>query len=167
MKKPTEYQKFHSGSTSALLVWQGSQSILGVYKYMIAALIFVISMAAIIQFAIFSWRAVLLASSTEPLSAVMNSALDPITGNLSGRDFRAVSALNQICPDLNPKSRDLGHVQLYFRVLNFLNAVSRAILPACSHWSQREMAACTHYAAVIVDHRLQQNRALLADINSY
>lgn len=134
---------------------------------MIAALIFVISMAAIIQFTIFSWRAVLLSSNAEPLSKAMNSALDPISGDLSGGDFRAVSALNQICPDLNAQTRDLAHVQLYFRALNLVSAVSRAIFPACSNWSQREMAACTHYAAVIVDQRLQQNRALLADLNSY
>jgi hypothetical protein len=132
---------------------------------MIAALICVISLAAIVQFGIFSWRAVLLTSAAQPLSDAMRSALDPITAN--GHDFDAVSALYQVCPDLNSKSCELSHVQLYFKILNWLNTMTRAVLPACSSWSQREMAACTHYAAVIIDHRLQQNRAMLADLNSY
>lgn len=135
---------------------------------MMSALIFVISVAAVIQFAVFSWRAGLLSFSAEPLSESLKSAAKPFANPLNPQDFRAFAALQGICPDLAPKrSHELWHVRLYYRALEKLDAFGRFISPAFSAWSQREMATCTRYVAVELDQRLQRNLACLADLRSY
>jgi hypothetical protein len=131
---------------------------------MMAALIFVISMAAVIQFAVFSWRAGLLSFSAEPLSETLKSAAEPFANPLNPKDFRVFAALQGLCPDLAPqRSHELWHVRLYYCTLEKLNSVA----PAFGSWSQREMATCTRYIAVELDQRLQRNLACLADVRSY
>ena len=135
---------------------------------MIAALIFVISMAAAVQFVVFSWRAALLSIAAKPLSETGHRAIDLVAGCLEPEDFRAVSALHQVCPDLtSAKNRKMWHVRAYYRTLEFVQSVSHAVLPAFSAWSLREMSACTRYAAVVVDQHLQHNRACIAELHSF
>jgi hypothetical protein len=131
---------------------------------MMAALIFVISVAAVIQFAVFSWRAGLLSFSAEPLSETLKSAAEPFANPLNPKDFRVFAALQGLCPDLAPtRSHELWHVRLYYRALETLESLA----PAFRAWSQREMATCTRYLAVDLDQRLQRNLACFADLRSY
>lgn len=135
---------------------------------MVAALIFVVSLAAAAQFVVLSWRAALFAIAAEPLSDAGYKAMDVLASRLEPQDFRAVSALRRICPDVTgSKSRGMWNVAAYYRILEFIQDASRAFVPTCSAWSEREMAACTRYAAVAFDQQLQSNRVCMAQIQSF
>lgn len=135
-----------------------------------AALIFVISMVAMVHFAVSSWRAGLLRLAAKPLPDDSDSAATPTLALLQSQDFEALSALQEICPDLSDgKAPKLRSVSVYYRVLRSLNALRNAILPRASAtgWAQSEMALCTRCAAVLLSQRLERNRALLAEARSH
>jgi hypothetical protein len=130
---------------------------------MIAALIFVISVAAGIQLAVFSWRAAMISFATQQVS----SALEPFAISMTAQGFREISAVQALCPNLKPsQSKQLRPVQVYYRSLELLNSLSKAI-PACGAWAQQEMAICARYAAVVMDQRVQTNQACFAAVRSY
>lgn len=131
-----------------------------------AAIIFVISMVAMVHFAVSSWRAGLLRVAGKALPGERESAAAPTLALLQSQNFQALSALQELCPDLTAgKSQSLRSVSLYYRVLRSLNALGNAIVPQASAtgWAQSEMALCTRYAAAMLAQRLERNRALLAD----
>lgn len=139
-------------------------------KMLIAAFIFVISMAAMVQFAVLSWRAGLLRLAANPLPGEADSVAAQALDLLRSQDFRGLSALQQMCPDLSgSKAPSLRSVSLYYRVLRSLNALSNAILPTASTtgWAQSEMALCARYATVVLSQRLERNRALIAEVRSH
>ena len=67
----------------------------------ISASILVICMAAMIQFAVFSWRAGLLRTiATEPAGDQAELAAEISRNLLNGKDFADISSLQGLCPDL-------------------------------------------------------------------
>ena len=127
---------------------------------MIAALIFVISVAAGIQLAVFSWRAAMISYADQAMST-------SVANSMEASSFREISAIQALCPNLAPaQSKPMGHVQVYYNALELLNSLSKSI-PACGAWAQAEMATCARYAAVVMDHRLQSNQACCAAVRSY
>jgi len=126
-----------------------------------AALIFVISLAAMIQFAVFTWRAGLLRVASEaPESAASNS--------LQSNDFGKVSAYQQLCPELaGSESGKLRSVRLYYQFLQFLTSLSGSLFPADSGWTHREMVLCARYASVVLSQRLERNQAQIAEVRSF
>jgi hypothetical protein len=125
---------------------------------LIAAFIFVISIAATVQFAVFSWRANL-------IHAVSAGA----PGNLlKENSFEDVSAYQKLCPELTvspaPKLRS---VQLYYSLMQAVSNLGAAFMPSANAWTNREMALCTQYAAVTLSQRMVRNQALLAEVRSY
>jgi hypothetical protein len=127
---------------------------------MIAALIFVISVAAGIQLAVFSWRAAMISFAGQQVST-------PLAISMTAKGFREITAVQALCPDLTPsRSKQLRPVQAYFRSLELLNSLSKAI-PACGAWAQQEMAICARYATAVMEQRLQSNQACFAAVRSY
>ncbi len=127
---------------------------------MIAALIFVISVAAGIQLAVFSWRAAMISFAGQQVSS-------PLAISMTAKGFREISAVQALCPDLSPsQSKQLRPVAVYYRSLELLNSLSKAV-PACRAWAQQEMAICARYAAAVMEQRLQSNQACFAAVRSY
>ena len=127
---------------------------------MIASLIFVISVAAGIQLAVFSWRAAMISFAEQQVSS-------PLAISMTAKGFREISAVQALCPDLSPsQSKQLRPVQVYHRSLELLNSLSKAI-PACGAWAQQEMEICARYAAAVMEQRLQSNQACFAAVRSY
>jgi len=126
-----------------------------------ASLIFVISLATMIQFAAFTWHAGLLRVASEaPEGAPDNS--------LQVNDFRSMAAYQQMCPELaGGSARKLRSVRLYYQFLQFLNSLSGSLLPAESGWTQREMALCTRYATAVLSQRMERNLAHMAEVRSF
>jgi len=120
---------------------------------LIAAFIFVISLGAMIQFMILTWRAGLVQTASQDFV---------ISSELKINDFRDAVALQQLSPDLGggtaPKLRA---VSLYYRFLQFLEPAKQA------GWASREMALCTRYAAVVLSQQLATNQALAAEMRSF
>jgi hypothetical protein len=133
-----------------------------------AALIFVISVAAMVQFAVLSWRAGLLRMAERELPSGGDPAAKKTLALLHSKDFRSLSALQEICPDLSgTKAPRLRSVNLYYKVLRALSALGNVILPntAATAWAQSEMALCTRYAAAVLSERLERNRAVFAEVS--
>jgi hypothetical protein len=120
---------------------------------LIAAFIFVISMGAMVQFMVLTWRAGLVQVASQPL---------PISIDLKINDFGDVGAFQQLLPDLGggptPKLR---FVTLYYRLLKFMEPVRQ------SSWANREMALCTRYATVVLSKQLASNQVFAAEMRSW
>jgi hypothetical protein len=134
---------------------------------MFAALIFVMSVAMTVQFAIFFWRSAFLATAAQPVSERFRLAQDSLSNALNQNDFAAMSSMSDLCPILDPSVKKLGAVRLYYQALRALSALSQSLLPQASKWAQREMAVCTRFVAVSLDARLESNEAFLAQLRAY
>jgi len=135
---------------------------------LIAALIFVISLATVVQFAVFSWRAGLLRAASEPISAQFESIADCAAKSLISDEFMNITAYGKLCPDIGagsvPKFRSL---RLYYGLLQAVTKVSRSFMPENLAWTTREMALCTRCAAVMLSHQLDRNQTLSAAARSF
>lgn len=135
---------------------------------LIASFMLVISMAAMIQFAVFTWRACLLQVASKPLvnEAQMSASLSH--NLLKSNDFSEVTSYQELCPELGSMdAQNLRSVRVYYRLLQFLRTAGAAILPIQSDWTNREMALCVRYASVVLSQRMERNQALLAEVRSY
>jgi hypothetical protein len=136
---------------------------------MIAALIFVISVAAGIQLAVFSWRAAMISFAGQPMSSAVQPALAPFSSAITVEGFREITAIQALCPDLaTSQASQLRPVKAYYRCMELLSSFCKSIPTCgCSAWAQQEMATCARYAAVMMDQRLRSNQACLEAIRSY
>jgi hypothetical protein len=122
------------------------------------------------QFAVFSWRASLLRTVSEPLTNEADGTLEPCLNLLSSSSFQEVLAVyRDICPDLvTGSTSNLRGVSLYYTVMRFLSRLGSSLIPAAgAGWTQREMALCTQYATVRLSQRLERNVALVHESRSY
>jgi len=136
----------------------------------IAALIVVLSLMTMLQFAVFSWRAKLVRTADRPLPLGLETPGVPARNLLQSNDFRRIHAYQEVCPDLTGShGPNLRSVYLYYRFLQSLDALAEAILPKglAAAWAQGEMELCGRYARVVLCQRLEGNRALLAQFQSY
>jgi hypothetical protein len=139
---------------------------------LIAAFILVISTAAMVQFAVFTWRSGLLRVASEPIADQADASTEASSNLLNEKDFREVLARQDLCPNLeNGSTPSLRPVRIYFSVLRLLNDLGNLFVspgaPGFGGWTQREMALCTRYAAVVLSHRVQSNQALAAEVRSF
>jgi hypothetical protein len=137
---------------------------------LIAAFILVISVAAMIQFAVFSWRASLLRTVSEPLTDEADGTLEPCLNLFSSSSFQEVlTVYRDLCPDLRAgATSNLRSVSLYYGLMGFLSRLGSSLSPAAgAGWTQREMALCTQYATVRLSQRLERNVALVNEARSY
>ena len=133
---------------------------------MFAAMLFAISIVALAQFGLYYWRAVLSGVAAQPVSDRVLSAARVENGRVTQQHFETLAGLHDLTPDLYPNSSGLGLVRLYFRVVEGLDALVGARIPAVAAWSIRERVICARYAAVQVDRRLQANLQLAASLRS-
>jgi hypothetical protein len=122
---------------------------------LIPALIFVLSLAATMQFTIYSWRARLLRFAAS--SAVEDSTNAP---RVSGANsFHDVDLLQELCPSLDSgPAPQLGAVRLYYKAVQLLGS---------TQWANGEMALCRSYAAAVLSQRMQRNQILAAEVCSF
>jgi len=125
---------------------------------MTSAFILVISIAALIQFAVFSWRAAFLSVAALPVSEGVSNLMDVESGLSS--DFVQAAQWLELSPNLAGSERRTLGVRAYHAALHFMNNLGLS-------WAQSEISNCTRFMAVVVDERLQRNRACYADICSY
>ena len=130
-------------------------------EMLISILILVVSLAALIQFAAFTWRAAFLTVATADLPEDRDKY---ITLN----DFEEASAYERLCPELGVRvSTRLGSVSAYNSLLQFAISIGDSILPPAAGWAQREMALCTRYATVTLARRLERNQIVAAELSSF
>jgi hypothetical protein len=128
---------------------------------LISILILVVSLAALIQFAAFTWRAAFLTVATADLH-------EDLAKCFTVNDFEEASAYERLCPELGIRvSTRLGSVSAYNAFLQFAISIGDAILPSAAGWAQREMALCTRYATVTLAQRLERNQVVAAELSSF
>jgi len=127
-----------------------------------AALILVLSVAALGQFALFYWRALLVSTAAEPVSDALRETADLNGREIAAADFQILLGLREICPDLGAQKEHWGGVRVYFSLLSLLKAV-----PGAAQWARAEQAVCSRYAAVLIDRRLRANAQLRLNLNHY
>lgn len=129
---------------------------------MFSEMLFVISIVALSQFALYYWRAVLAGVASQPVSERVLTAARVEDGRLTPKHFATLAGLHELTPDLQPHRGGLGFVRLYYRVVEALGKS----FPRLAAWSERERVICTRYAAVKVGLRLQANLELAASLRS-
>jgi hypothetical protein len=132
----------------------------------IAAFIFVISIATLIQFAISSWRARLLSVASTPLQLDSDAMVELSRKLLAANTLQDVLAYQKCCPDLSGGSApNMRLVRLYYRFLQFMKSSGGRL--AQFAWADREMTLCTRYAAVALLQRLALNQSLATEFRAY
>ena len=135
---------------------------------LMAALIFVISLAAVIQFAALSWRAALLKVAAGPLPAEWEPAADSMAKSFISSGFSNITAYSKLCPNLGmgagPKLRSL---RIYYRFLQLFEGFNRVITRQNVSWTGREMALCTRCATVMLSQQLLRTQELSAAARSF
>ena len=133
---------------------------------MIAALLLVISLAALAQFALFYWRAVLAGVAAQPLSERFHEATQLGEAAMQAGNFDAIVNLHDMTPELRVGEGRLRAVRMYYNAVEALNRMAGKLMPQVAAWSEREMATCTKYVAVRVDQRMARNMECAAALRS-
>jgi hypothetical protein len=128
---------------------------------LVAILILVVSLAALIQFAAFTWRAAFLSVATAELPA-------NLTKCIFINEFEEAAAYEKLCPELRAQRRGkLSSVSAYHSLLQLARSIGDAILPPAAGWAQREMALCTRYTTVTLARRMERNQIAVAELSSF
>jgi len=121
----------------------------------IAALICVMSLGALIQFAVAQWRSIWITIAAEPLSSAFEAATGVANDAIGAEHFEMlIRASEQIGPAPQERCIWLKEVRAYHRILRFCLGLSGAALPGVSNWAKRELKECSRFAAAILDRRL-------------
>jgi hypothetical protein len=131
---------------------------------MFAAMLFTISIAALSQFALYYWRALLTGVAALPVSDRVLAAAHIEGGRLLPQHFETLAGLHDLTPDLEPHRGGLRLVRIYYCVVEALGALLGKHIPVLAAWSERERAICARYAAVEVGRRLQASLEFAASL---
>jgi hypothetical protein len=135
---------------------------------MVAALILVISVAALAQFAILQWRSMWIIVAAQPLSNSFQGATGIAGEAVGAGDFDyLVNTSQQLCPGLPTQSIWLKEVGVYYHTVRAIQNFFAANIPSLSNWGTRELTSCSKYAAAILDQRLNANLEFAAEVRSF
>ncbi len=133
---------------------------------MIAAILLAVSVVAMVQFAVYYWRAIMAAVAAAPVSDRVRCAAGVVDNSVGAADFGAILSLHELTPGLKGESNALRAVRAYYRVAQVLARLTDFKIPQIAAWAEREMATCSRYVAVMVDQQLERNLACAAEIRS-
>ena len=127
---------------------------------MIAAILFTVSMVALIQFWVYYWRAVIAGVASKTVSERIRVAAGLSTSSIGAQDFHNILILNDLSPVLQGPVGSFRTIRAYYSVVKTLGS----IVPAMASWSKAEMATCARYVAVLMDQHLERNMATAAQM---
>jgi hypothetical protein len=134
---------------------------------MTAVLILVLSMLALIQFAISQWRMIWLTTANQPLSESLRAATGIESESIGPNDFgRLLGLCDEMSPQLKMGTPWLREVRGYYSVVAKLEKSCRSIQPALSAWAAKEMRTCSRYVAVLLDQNLSLDMDQRAAVRS-
>jgi hypothetical protein len=134
----------------------------------IAALILVMSVVALAQFAIAQWRSMWMTVAAQPLSDYMQAATGISAGAISGNDFDLlVRTSEQLSPSVQERNLWLREVGIYYRVIRALDGICAKHITGLSGWAKSELVACARYAAAVLDQRLNASFACASEVRGF
>src|ERR1700738_1811810 len=116
---------------------------------MMAAVIFVISVAALMQFFVSYCRSLIAASARRALSVDVQDVIG-IRRSASGEDFARVMQFLHLCPDRREDRNGIKAIGAYFRLLGAVGTMGR-IIPSLRAWTESERSQCAYFVAVALD----------------
>src|ERR1700736_6570409 len=128
---------------------------------MMAAIIFVFSVAALLQFFVSYCRSLIAASVKHPLSVEVQDVTGIATA-ASGEDFARVIQLLLLCPDRPEDRGEIRAIGAYFRLLSIVRRTLERVAPSIGAWAEKERGQCTYFAAIALARRIAFSRDLLA-----
>lgn len=127
---------------------------------MVAIFIAVMSLAAFIEFAFAQWRSVWIAIASQPLSDAVQDATGVAPAAIGEHDFNLLAcACERLSPIPDEAHPWLGQIRAYYRIVSTIQVVCARPIPAVSAWASQELTACSRYAAVLLDERLNASAA--------
>jgi hypothetical protein len=133
---------------------------------MFSAMLFAISIVALMQFGLYYWRAVLTSVAAQPIPTDILEAVQVEESNLTGSDFEKLASVLALTPELKHSRAKLGFVPLYYKLVGKVSDLFGSIAPALTSWSEQERLLCARYAAVQIGLRLEANLAQAASMRS-
>jgi hypothetical protein len=129
---------------------------------MMAGLIFVFSLAALLQFFVSYCRSLIAASARRALSPDVQDVIG-ITKSATGEDFERVMQFLHLCPERREDRNGIQAIGAYFRLLGLLRTTIGSIVPSLRAWTESERSQCAYFAAVALDRRIAYSRDMLAE----
>jgi hypothetical protein len=129
---------------------------------MIAALIFVISTATLLQFFVLHCRAILAHSSTIELSDRVRDLTGITNQHVGAGEFHRLLQLVRLCPERGDDRKEIRVVRAYYAFLAILGRATHAVVPSIAAWSESEQRGCSYFAAVALDRRISYSRDLFS-----
>jgi hypothetical protein len=133
---------------------------------MFSALILAMTTAALVQFGVFYWRALVVCTAAEAVSEEVLAAARVQAGTIRGEDYRPLAQLHKLTPELCAPSSGLGMVPAYFKALQVVKTGAAGRITAIADWAESESALCARFAAVQVERRLRANMEFAASMHS-
>jgi hypothetical protein len=127
---------------------------------MIAAVIFVVSVATLLMFFASYCRSLVAASSRHTLSQEVRDVTG-IWALASGEDFTRIMQLMSLCPERPDDRTGLRAIEVYHSLLMAVQTTAARIAPWLKQWADNECAGCANFAVVCLDRRIAFNRELL------
>src|SRR3989442_5613266 len=94
---------------------------------MFAAMLVTVSIVALIEFAIYYWRAVVASAATQPISESVRAAAGLDGRALRAGDFSTFADLHEITPTLQERIRGFGLVNAYYHLMSAVGQLSRPL----------------------------------------
>jgi len=131
---------------------------------MIAICILALSILALAEFAISQWRSMWILVGAQPISSSLESATGISAESLTADHFSLLAqTTEQLCPSREEGNLWLREVGVYYRIVRLLDKN----IPSLSSWANDELLACSRYAAVVLDQRLNANLAYASEVRGF
>jgi|SRR5579863_6934162 hypothetical protein len=127
---------------------------------MLAALICVVSLAALAQVFVSYCRSILASAKKVELSARVLDVADMNGRSLTADDFDRVVQLVRLCPDHDTDRTGIRSIGVYYRLLPVADGLLGAMISSLPAWTEHEREACSHFAAVVLERCISSSRRL-------
>jgi hypothetical protein len=127
---------------------------------MVAALIFIVSVGAFVQFGLYYWRATISGIAAQEVSDRIRVAAAIQHPGIGAQDFRNIIILKDLSPDLRGPNGSFLAIRVYYKTVEKIGS----LIPAMASWANAEMTTCTRYVAVLMDQHLERNLNCAAQV---
>lgn len=128
---------------------------------LIAAFIFVLSIAALVQFMVLQWRAGLVRVASTSFAPENNARAETALNLFRNKGFSDLEAFHKLCPDLGVTAPKLRGVRCYHSLMQFCATLASA------DWAEREIDLCARYATAVLLQQVERNQAFAAQASSF
>jgi hypothetical protein len=124
---------------------------------LIAIGILILSVTALIEFAVSQWRSMWMTVAAQPLSDCLQTATGLSADAITEKDFDYLLTTTEKLCGADSHSHWMKEVKLYYKVVRSIESFSQQHVPGLASWAKNELVSCSRFAAAILDERLNAN----------